>query len=817
MKTSMEDRLQRIERMSFTRNHASAQWIDGMMLGNGDIGAMVWGPPTRRNLTINKTDVWDYRVPNGKSCMPSEPLEEIRRIVAAGDKEAFFRLAKETTAASAAAFPTIQPCATALIEIAPGTQTWNYEERLSISTAEMRCSYKPFDRLWSRADPVRETTLVCATRPVIAMQVECGDGKIHGHRIGLSRNTNAYLAAPEGGCHEDAIWIVMRFPDGLINVTAASWAGVQAHAFAAGDQAFARLQGGGSGEDDWLAARESFQGTRGELAPDPAPAPHVFSLFLTTTRGYDEDAVLAEALRNLDEARQAGFEALQREHRQWWRDFWSRGYIEIDRPAAERLWYFGQYLLGSSSRPGHQAAALQGVWSNQDAPPWNSDYHSDINIQANYWSCHVSDRVEFAEPYFRIYEHMAIQARRDTEAYYGSKGLKFPMGAGPDGHELVGHVTCKLWPGGTAWLLLHFWWHYRHTLDRDWLREHAWPLLVDALQYYEDYLLPDEKGGLKVFPSYSPEQGGNCPESLGTNSTADLSMIKALLRAALAAADVLEADDEIKNKWRGMLKALPEYPTIALPYSEPGKWNVRFKDMEERDFDFQTAHLPQTLAPVYPCGEVTAWSDNETLRKTAIATFDRWRWRTGSRPAGGFAGEFGGFVQARLAMPSALGDLEQVALRHVFADPRQEFKTFFRGGPDRNFMQIDWILGFPGPVMECLLQSHDGIRLFPAVDSGFTGRFEGFRAEGAFRVSAEMRDGVVVRAEIESLAGGVCRIHNPWPSAQVSLNGKPSGVASDAVLSVPLQAGDAVSLRSGDADNVGVPPRPLAQMSAQGT
>jgi len=778
LRTPITERLRRIALHDFVRRYPSAEWIDGLMLGNGDVGAMLHGPPTDWTFTINKGDVWDFRVPGGGSALLRVPFRTIRRMVARRDREGLEKVARRAEEDAARFYPTIQPCAVMHLAICPGSQTWRYEERLSMATAEVCASYFAFGELPHRT-AFSHQAFVCATRPVVAVRVREGDERPRGHRLTLTRQENPYLPRPRAYADDAFIWLVVEFPDGLISLTGATASGVQMEPAAVGSVAVAQLHSGPrQGRFNNYMVR---QDGRGGVIRDPKPKE--FEVYLTTVRGRDEKKLMREAKANLRRATRDGFDALRDEHRKWWKGFWSRSYLELDHAPAERVWYLGLYVLACSSRQGHQAAGLQGVWSNQNVPPWCSDYHNDVNVQANYWSSYTSDHLEQAEPFYRLYEHMVPQARRDTKEYYGTRGFKFPMAGGPDGHELGGYFTCTLWPGGTAWLLLHFWWQYLYTMDRQWLRKDAWPLFVGAAEFYEDYLIPDGRGGLKVFPSYSPEQGTDTPEALGTNSTCDLALIKAFFRAAIRAGEILHEDAERRRKWQSVLERLPDYPLIE----------GRYKDLEERDFDFQVAHLPLTLAPVYPAGEIGLSSGREARRR-ALASLTRLRQRVGRWPMGGFGGEFVGFVEARLGLPQALSDLEGMAVRHVGSGEASDFRSLFGDEPER-FMQVDWILGYPGPLMECLLQSHEGVvRLFPAVPRTFTGRFEGFRAEGAFRVSAEMVKGRARWAALESIVGGDCLISNPWRAARMWVNGKKRETVAARIIRIHTRKGDRIRI-----------------------
>lgn len=778
-KTPVAQRLKRIACHDFVRHRPSAEWIDGMMLGNGDIGVMVHGAPTARTFTINKSDVWDYRVPDGRGVFLRAPFEKVREMVARGDRKGLMKLYAQIMEEHARFYPGLQPCAVMQLSIASSAQTWEYEERLSMATAEVTTKYRSFGEL-AHSTPFSTEEFVSAAEPIVAVRVTEGDERPRGHRLTLTRDDNPYLPRPRTHAGKGMVWLVMKFPDGLISLTAATAVGVNADAAALGAVATLHLR---SGPPD-KQFKKYVSATKGRDVPIKRPKPKQFEVYATTVRGRDEKKLLREAKQNLRRAVRAGFEALRSEHRRWWRKFWSRSYLEIADAKIEARWYLGLYTLACCSREGGQAAGLQGVWGNQNVPPWCADYHADINVQSNYWSAYTSDHLEQAEPYYRLYEHMVPQAEKDTRKYFKMRGFKFPMSGGPDGHELGGYIALMIWPGGTAWLLLHFWWHYLYTMNRRWLSEHAYPLFLGAADFYEDFLLPDGKGGLKIFPSTSPEEGTDKPEALGTNSTCDLALMKAFFRAAIRASEVLNRDADRRETWRGILERLSGYPLIS----------GRYKDLEERDFRFKIGGLPLTFSPVYPAGEIGLGTPTRARRPVRITLRD-WDKYSGRKQAAGFGGELMAFVEARLGMSGALSYMRREAVRTLGTDENAEFSGFFGDAAGRRFMQVDALLGFPGPVMECLLQSHDGvIRFFPAVPKSFTGRFEGFRTVGAFRVSAEIVGGDVRWAAVTSLSGGRCVIRNPWRVARVTVrNGKAVKVSSRHIT-LDTRKGDKIEL-----------------------
>jgi alpha-L-fucosidase 2 len=185
------------------------------------------------------------------------------------------------------------------------------------------------------------------------------------------------------------------------------------------------------------------------------------------------------------------------------------GNAAADRQLEQLYFQYGRYLLIASSRAGSLPANLQGVWNDKATPPWNADYHVNINLQMNYWPAEVANLGETTPPLFDFVEHLVPPGKLAAQRYFGAKGWTMFLNTNAWGY--VGPIdwpTAFWQPEASAWLALHFYEHYRFTQDAGFLKEHAWPVMKGAAEFWLDALVTDPRDGkLTVSPSYSPEHG----------------------------------------------------------------------------------------------------------------------------------------------------------------------------------------------------------------------------------------------------------------------------------------------------------------------
>lgn len=430
------------------------------------------------------------------------------------------------------------------------------------------------------------------------------------------------------------------------------------------------------------------------------------------------------------------------------------GYRHGERAAMNTLeslfFSYGRYLLISSSRKGTLPANLQGVWNESNTPPWCCDYHTNINLQMNYWGAYNTNMAETAIPLAELLNSLRAPGRITAKEYYGiasdeenpENGWTVHTQCSPFGWTAPGWDFYWGWStAAAAWLVQNIWEHYEFTGDIKYLREKIYPIMRESVRFYTQWLICDEKQDRLVSsPTYSPEHG---PVTVG--NTYEQSLIEQLFLDFLKAADTLSEDRELSDKVREMLPRLKPYHI-----GKTGRLKEWFEE-DEPDFDSSTVqkehrHLSH-LVGLYPGKQIN--SLRPELAKAAAATLnDRGDESTGWSRAHKIN------LRARIGDGAGAYRLLRGLLESCTYENLWSFHPPF---------QIDGNFGACAGIAEMLLQSHeDTIRLLPALPPEWSeGSFRGLCARGGFTVNASWRNGFVTSAEIWSANGGKCRISFP--------------------------------------------------------
>jgi alpha-L-fucosidase 2 len=461
-----------------------------------------------------------------------------------------------------------------------------------------------------------------------------------------------------------------------------------------------------------------------------------------------------------------------------------------DDPGLLALYFnFGRYLLISSSRRCEQPANLQGIWNDNPKPPWDSDFHLDINLQMNYWPAEVCNLSDCASPLFEWVMRCLPQAQRYARDLYNCRGVLFGLQTDIWDRPSPEAPGWDVWTGAAAWLAEHFWWHYEYTLDRAFLQYKAYPFLKAIAEFYEDFLVRDDLGRLVTVPSQSPENlfvGGANPVSLCFAATMDLLLIREVLGNCLRASEILGVDEPLRPVWRRILEELA--PFQIGRHGQLQEWLEDFEEAEPGHRHF--SHL----LGVFP-GEMMTGEELPEFYRAARVSLER-RLAYGSGQTG-WSAAWSCALWARFCE----GGRAEEGLRKLLA--HHTTPSLLDLHPP-NIFQIDGNFGATAAMAEMLVQSHGGvIRLLPALPAAWSsGRVTGLKARGGFELDITWRDGLLTEARLHNRLGQACKLWwhdlSEQPRAMaLSIGNKVLPLTLDdrgyAVL--PVEAGPVITLR----------------------